>query len=340
MAPGASFVFLLPACAAAVTALPFVAGVLDGRVPTGWSVDAAALIPALAVFVVVLPLASFLYTALGSVGWPVSTLLLCLATTELLPLIAAASRRVRQRAIMLAALLTVGGTLATVVLPTYSVSWPERINFEYWLDADTGTAHWLAQTDSSRLPAQIARAANFDPLPHPHFEGSSSPRFYAPAPARVLAAPELTQSAAPSPGSSPLRAAPAALPSSATATTHYELRLRSPRGAPGAVAVFPASAKVREITVLTAAGTSRYKLHRLEKGATLLEVVGLSPQGLQFGIDAADGKPLAVQIFDQSYDFDQGQFLQRARPIDAASSQDGDLTVVHRTVSLDPAPGR
>lgn len=31
--------------------------------------------------------------------------------------------------------------------------------------------------------------------------------------------------------------------------------------------------------------------------------------------------------------------LQRARPANAASSQDGDLTVVHRTVSLDPAAG-
>jgi len=32
--------------------------------------------------------------------------------------------------------------------------------------------------------------------------------------------------------------------------------------------------------------------------------------------------------------------LQRARPQDATSSQDGDVTVVHRTVTLNPAAGR
>ena len=49
---------------------------------------------------------------------------------------------------------------------------------------------------------------------------------------------------------------------------------------------------------------------------------------------------VAVQVFDQSYAFPQGQSLPRARPSNATSSQDGDLTVVHRTVSLDPAADR
>ncbi len=50
--------------------------------------------------------------------------------------------------------------------------------------------------------------------------------------------------------------------------------------------------------------------------------------------------PMAVQVFDQSYGLAEGRFLQRARPPNATSSQDGDLTVVHRTVLLDPTAGR
>jgi hypothetical protein len=45
-------------------------------------------------------------------------------------------------------------------------------------------------------------------------------------------------------------------------------------------------------------------------------------------------------VFDQSYDFPQKGGLRQARGPDTTSSQDGDLTVVHRTVSLFPVAGR
>jgi hypothetical protein len=45
-------------------------------------------------------------------------------------------------------------------------------------------------------------------------------------------------------------------------------------------------------------------------------------------------------VFDQSYAFPEGQSLPHARPPNAISSQDGDLTVVHHTVTLDPAADR
>jgi hypothetical protein len=51
-----------------------------------------------------------------------------------------------------------------------------------------------------------------------------------------------------------------------------------------------------------------------------------------------------VQVFDQSYGLPdkppEGKALQQARPQNATSSQDGDVTVVQRTVRLDPAAGR
>jgi hypothetical protein len=85
----------------------------------------------------------------------------------------------------------------------------------------------------------------------------------------------------------------------------------------------------------------RAKLSKLESGATLLDVVALPAAGVEFSIDAAGRVPVAVQVFDQSYAFpEEGEALRGARPVNATSSQDGDMTVVHRTVSLDPAAGR
>ena len=107
--------------------------------------------------------------------------MLCLGTATLLPLLAAATMRARRRVLAAAVSLAVAGPLITLSLPTYSADWPERINLEYWLDADTARSHYLALCDSRRLPAALAAAAQFDPVPHPRFAGSSVPAFYADA---------------------------------------------------------------------------------------------------------------------------------------------------------------
>jgi hypothetical protein len=296
--------------------------------------DFAALFPALVTFAAVFPLLPFLYMALGSLAWPVSTLALGLGAATLLPLLAAAGGRARRQVMATAALFAVGGIAVTLSLPTYSADWPERINLEYWLDADTGQSHYLARCDSLRLPAALAAAAQFDRVPRPRFAGSGSLAFYAAAPKRALAAPELRLTAQPTPALQRTVASQAA-----GSATHYELRLRSSRGAPEALMVFPASAHVAEITLATATGPVRAKLKPLRSGATLLDIVALPAAGVEFSVDAAGQLPMTVQVFDQSYDF-PGETLQRARPPSATSSQDGDLTVVHRTETLHPAADR
>jgi Peptidase family M28 len=347
-APGASFVFLLTAIAAGLGGLPITASLARAR--ARWA-SFAALLPALVIFAVVLPLLRFLYMALGSLAWPVSTLVLCLGTITLLPLLAAATATARRRVIATAALAALGGALVMPCLPTYSADWPERINLEYWLDADTGESHYLARCDSLRLPAALAAAADFDPVPRPRFVEGASLAFYAAAPQQplrhALGAPDLRLTAQPTPTSLPgLSAQSALMTSPATqsaptsrSATHYELSLRSARGAPEAFVVFPASAQVSEAVLTTTGGPVRAKLGKLKSGATILDIVALPAAGVEFSFDAAGRLPLKVQVFDQSYDFPQ-QRLQRARPSNATSSQDGDLTVVHRTRSLDPAADR
>ena len=334
--PGASFVFLLTAVAAGLGALPVAFSLARSRAAASWAAGFAALLPMLVIFAALFALLQFLYMALGSLAWPVSTLVLGLGAATLMPLLAGATRRARQRIINAAALLAGGGALLTLCLPTYSTEWPQRINLEYWWDSDTGQAHYLARCDSLRLPAALAAAARFDPAARPRFPGSAAPAFYAAASKplqRSMAAPELLLTAPP--------ASQDAASQPAGSLTHYTLRLRSARGAPEALVVFPAAAQVGKVVFTTAEGPIQAKLDRLKSGATLLDVVGLPAAGVEFSVDAAGPQPVSIQVFDQSYAFpEEGQALQRARPTNATSSQDGDLTVVHRTVSLDPAAGR
>jgi Peptidase family M28 len=324
--PGASFVPVLSAITAGVGGLPAVVSVVRSREPGPWTTDVAALLPVLAIFATLLPVLRFLYTALGSLAWPLLTLMLALGSCTLLPLLAAASGRARRGLIGVACLVAVCGLAVTLYVPTYSADWPERINVEYWIEADTGQSHYLVRCDSLRLPPALAAAVHFDPLPRPRFAGSAALGFYAAAPNLGLAAPELTLTSHPSP--------------SVKAGTDIDLRLRSVRGAPLVLVVFPASAKVREVTVATPQGPLRTKLRKLLSGATLLEFVALPGEGVEFAVKVAGTSPVAAQVFDASYALAAGKSLAQARPQNAVSSQEGDLTVVHRTVSLDPAADR
>jgi hypothetical protein len=329
--PGASFVLLLTAFAAALAPLPAALAVGSGRECSQSAAEFAVLAPALVLVAVLLPVLLLLYPALGAPAWPISTVVLCLASTLLLPLLESATDRARRVVIILSAAIAVGGLVVTLFLPTYSTRWPQRVNVEYWFDADRGRAHWWVQPLSLRLPEAMAAAASFDPLPRARIPGHPLLGFFADAPVLPLAAPELTQISTTAGAS-----VPGALP-----TTHYELSLRSARGAPAAFVVFPAAASIHEISLATPKGSRRAKLHRLPSGATVLLIVGIPETGVQFGIDAA-GRTVA-QVFDQSYglpDLLTATTLRRARPQNATSSQDGDVTIVQRNVSLDPAAGR
>ncbi len=323
VAPGASFLFLLTAAAAGLGALPASVRLLRSDTPKAWTRDLATILTALVSFGAAFPLLQFLYMALGSPAWPLSTLVLSFVTASLLPLLAEASGTARRIIVAVSALIAVGGAAVALRMPVYSADWPERVNLEYWLDTDTGESRYLARCDSMRLPATLAAAAHFESIPRPRFAGSASRAFYADAPLLALAAPELSSNET----------------AGATAA-RYALHLRSPRGAPEAIVVFPATAQVAGIELAAMSGPVRAKTRKLRSGATLLDVVGLPAAGVDFSFDAAGAAPIRVQVFDQSYDFPQQGGLARARGPNTTSSQDGDLTVVHRTVSLYPAAGR
>jgi hypothetical protein len=329
--PGASYLLLLTACAAALAPLPCLWFLYTGRSAFQGAADLAVLAPGLILFAALLPLLLLLYSALGAIAWPISTVTLSLTAGFLLPLLAIANRGARLIVTLLGAGVAFAGISITLLLPTYSPHWPQRVNVEYWLDADSGQAHWWVQAAARHLPHAMADAVKFDPVPHAHFAGSMQ-GFVADSVSLALPPPELWQ----------ISAAPIASAGSHGAT-HFELRLRSARGAPSAFVIFPQSAGVQDVVVATQAGPLRAKLRKLRSGDTFLGVAGLPSAGLAFGIDAtATADP--VRVVDQSYglpvELPAGKSLQRARPQNATSSQDGDVTMVQRTVHWDPAAGR
>jgi hypothetical protein len=334
--PGASYLLLLAALAAALAPLPYLWFLTGGRAPPQSAADFAVLTPGLILLTVLMPLLLLFYSALGAPAWPISTVTLSLTACFLLPLLAIATRGARLFVTLLGAVAAFAGISMTLLLPTYSPDWPQRVNVEYWEDADSGHAHWWLQAASQHVPHAMADTVKFDPVPRARFAGYPVTGFFADAAPLRMPAPELTQVSAAS-----VPAASTASANAASLRTHFELLLRSVREAPTAFVVFPASADVQDVIVATHSGPLRAKLRKLTGGETALGVAGIPSAGLQFAIDAAG--PVTVQVFDQSYGLPalaDGKALQRARPQNATSSQDGDVTVVQRTVHLDPAAGR
>ena len=326
--PAAGYVPLLAALAAAIGFAPSGWALIRERRPSQGAADFAALFPGLVCLSLLLPLLLLLYPALGAPAWPIGTIALCVMGGFLLPLLVNATRPARQRLTVIAAATTFGAICITVLLPTYSESWPQRVNVEYWVDADSGDAHWYTQSASLRLPRAMDETLKFDPTPRDRFQGFPLKGFFAKAPALKLALPELTQIAPDSGDATPGR---------------MELLVRSARGAPKALVIFPASAKIQDIEVATASGPLRAKLPTLKNGSTVFQAPGLAQGGLRFWV-AAPAAPMTVQVADESYelpgDLPEGKKLQQARPKNATSSQDGDVTMVQRTVRVDPAAGR
>jgi hypothetical protein len=59
--------------------------------------------------------------------------------------------------------------------------------------------------------------------------------------------------------------------------------------------------------------------------------------GIEIRFSLPEGKPVEVYAVDESYGLpEEGKFLLKSRPLTATPSQEGDVTVVTRTVQLNP----
>jgi Peptidase family M28 len=311
--PGPVFPWLLTTLAALLGAAPTIAAGKSNAMPR-WAMECAALLPAFTLFGALLPMLLLLYQGLGALAWPAISIALCMVLTFLLPLLAIAAPRVRHSSAIWSGCLAVACILVALLLPTFSPQWPQRLNVEYWLDADTHEAHWWVQPGSLHLPPEMARSAVFDPGLVPRFPGTSQLGFSAAAEPIDVEAPHLDVAS--------------------TSGTRKQLRLRSMRGAATAFVIFPAEAQIKEALLNTDAGPLPARLQELGSGATVLFIRNLPPEGLVFSIDGTSS--LQARVLDVSPGLpgtlQQGKALLSSRPQNATSTQDGDVTVLGRTV--------
>jgi len=327
LAPGASYVALIPAGVAVLAGLPFIfrrteqfwsaAGRSFTELPVTLPLAAAALVG----FAPVL----LLYDALGNRALVLIAVVVGLLLTPALPLCTGIERLPVLRKLGICAVpiaVTALAAFASTIVPAYSAKSPERMNMRYWLDADSGASQWIVQPASGHLREAVRVAAAFHGLERGPFPWDTNSAFVAEAPRLDLAAPTFT-----------------ILESSAMGGERgYSTLLRSERGAPDAIVLFSpgADAQSVEIEGHPVQAESGRGLPSFN-GWTAYECVTMPTEGVLISFTLPIGKSVEVYVVDRSYGLPaDGTFLLKARPLTATPSQDGDVTIVSRSVQLIP----
>lgn len=321
LAPQLSYFVLVPTCAAAL------AGILQAFWPgvSRHCATIAAILPLAVAGIVGFAPAILFYEGLGAHVMAGVAILLALLLSPLIPICSDAERlhglsRIYVPGIAIAT--TILGAFGAIVVPAFSSKSPERVNFEYLRDADSGKAQWVVRPDSGRLPEAIRVAAPFQRLEKGPLPWNVSPAFVASAPQLELAAPTFT-----------------ILESSASGGKHsYRTLLRSERGAPVAAVYFAPDTPIETVRMEgepIEPETDRIR-HELN-GWFAYSCVTMPAKGVEFSFTLPAGKPVEVVVVDVSYGLPlEGAFLSNARPFTATPSGMGNLSEVSRRVQLLP----
>jgi len=320
--PGTSFMFVVPNAAAVISALP---AVLDTK-NTLWRREIAVLFSAAVTFSLFVPTTWFLYDAMGVGILPFAAVIIAIALATLAPAVTAADDATRSSLSGLMITIAVIAGALGFVTPTYSVHAPQRVNFSYWLDADSHQSKWLAEANSQRLSDWLAAAAPFQRRPQQIFPWDYLPRFSADAPKIELGAPEMDLLSSESAGTG----------------VHYRARLRSRRGAPDFLVYFPPSSGVTDVAfdghaIPPASDRVHGFLSEGFHGWRIFEFATMPDDGVVMDFALPSASPVEAFIMDESYALPpDGNFLRKARPPDATPSQSGDTTDVTRRVEIRP----
>jgi len=308
--PGFSFLFVVPALAAAAS-------------PVAGAVVAAAL------FAAPLPL---VYDALGAGALPLVAALAAVPASALAPYAAALpSARARVSAVAAPTLVAAIAAVAAGLVAPYSAEAPLAVDVVHHVDADTGAARLQLVSPSGAEPPALAalfpeRAPAFPWLGRAPLPTRRAPASYLPPP--TLDALAVREQDAYAVGGSE----PAARDAGARARL-VRVRLRSPRGAPVASLVFAPGADVRSVTF---AGRRVPPLSgralAWSRGFRVYACATLPAEGLEVTLELGPA-PVPLTLADQSPGVDAPDVLG-TRPADAVPYQDGDVTVVTRGLTL------
>jgi hypothetical protein len=315
--PGLSYVFLLPSLAAAICGIW---SVFDKK-GSLWTWRTATLVPLVVAGIVGFGIVWFLYDALGGVILPGIAILVALLATPLTPLAGNISGRGSWAFPGTTLTAFVLSVIAALALPAYSMSSPERMNLDYFQDEESGQSRWLATPNSGQLPKPLRAAAAFS-AKEEAVQTLIGSAYVADAPNLNLPAPTLTVEDI----------------SSSQGKLAFRVRLRSPRGAPEGVLAFPAGAGVVSVSMNGhAIGELSEQVLRYTHGWHVYVCDTLPPNGIEMQFTLPSSKPITVLLLDKSFGLPlEGMFLEKARPKTSVASQDGDVTIVSRQVTLNP----
>ena len=319
--PELSYLFVSPALAGLLASLIAMRAVQ--RSPSKQPLPPLiAALPILGAAFTFIPILLLLYPALGTDAWPIITALVGLATLGLAPMLTETPARSYRTYVWLTALTLILGSGVTLLMPEYSEQMPQRTLLWYTLDADTGKAAWLLQPDSKRLPPQFAlhsaSRVQQPTLPAGNITGpvvATAARIDYPAPVMQILGME-----------------------NRDGSVLYHLHVRSLRNAPEIELAVADDRAVRATLDLSADRKLPAKLWRTADGSRWLKLVGVRPEGIDLTLETSKATDLAVTLLDRSYGVPaSGAALRRAQPAVTTPSQDGDLTIVYRSVRLSAA---
>jgi hypothetical protein len=318
--PELSFLFIVPAAAGLLGALLALRAPVRSHGPISLPALAVAL-PVCGAAFTLLPSVLMTYVALGADAWPIITAVCGLIAVGLAPLLVDTRARSYRACLLLSTFAVVAGGLVTALQGAYSVEMPQRTLLWYALDADSGTARWILQPDSKRSAPQLGFDAALEhranPLPLGVVAGVNS----TPAPRLDYAPPQLELlDSAPREGG-----------------YAWHLRLRSPRGAAELELAIPRDVAVKSSALLSGAGRVPARLWRAPDGTGWLQLVGAGDAGVELELVTPDSKALSLRLLDRSYGLPAaGAALRLPGPAVTTASQDGDLSIVYRGVTLGP----
>ena len=269
--------------------------------------------------------ALLLYQSFGNPALPGIALLVGLLSTPIAPLCA---DRNRPRGVpvvalpSLAAAATVLAAFAAIVAPVFSAKSPEHVNLEYVQEADSGRSQWVVYPASGRLPETLGDATNFRRQETGPYPWIAEPSFLASAPHLDLPPPTFTIQEL----------------SAVTGKRMYRALLRSERGAPEALVLFPPDSGIESVSAQgQPLQPETEKIRREVNGWFVFDFSAMPAKGIELGFTLPAGRAVEVYALDATYSLPlEGLFLLKARPLSAVPYGSGDRTIISRRVELLP----
>jgi len=318
--PSFSYVFVLPAAAAAVVGL----AIVFMPMASDYSTTLVVVVPGVLATMITAEIIWFLYDALGKTGLLGITALVTLLVSPLAPLFGSPRSRFRWILVSSAIAAVLVGAGLSLVFPAFSAESPGTLNLEYYQDANTAQSYWIADPSSQWMPQTLLNAARFRTTDASIDPWNIAGSFIAKAPLLDLPPPALTIQQV----------------SSSQGKRSYIAGLRSQRGAPLVGVAFPPDSQVELISV-QGYMFPPWQQERLRQYSTdgwrSYSCWTTALEGVQIQFTAPSTKPLSLFLLDESYGLPpEGKFLQDARPSTVVPIRNGDMTIVSRRVVFQP----